>query len=219
MHQGVSGLGFIVQSNVKSPAIVDTRVNKFLLALRQIIVDMADEEYGSHVAAVVTAKTEPDKRLSQEITRAWGEIASRPAKVNFERRHVLATAVQSIPKSELLGFFDTYIVPGASQRASLSVRVVSAKFAEEYAANPSGLEEKGAELIVDPPEGEAPSPSDAGALAADAAVVGEQAVEYTPNVAATIPEKGYAAWKAQMGVHPATRVEDDGLEPRQYKAS
>ena len=52
-------------------AVVDVRINKFLAALRKIIVGMDDEEWASHIAAVVTAKTEPDKRLSQEATRQW----------------------------------------------------------------------------------------------------------------------------------------------------
>ena len=42
-----------------------------------------------------------------------GEICSKPAEVNFERRHILAAAVESLDKKELLGFFDTFVAPGA----------------------------------------------------------------------------------------------------------
>ncbi len=187
-HQGVAGLGFIVQSNVQSPAVVDRRIEGFLTQLRQLVVDMDDEEWSSHIAAVVTAKTEPDKRLSQEIDRAWQEIVSKPANVSFNRRHIHAAAVQTVTKAELISFFDHYIAAGAPQRSKLAIHTVSAKFAAEYERNPEGNEE-----TEDIDDAEAPS------LAGPR---GEVIV---------IPEDGEVAWKAGMEVHPATRDEDDGL--------
>lgn len=190
-HQGVAGLGFIVQSNVKSPSVVDRRIEGFLIKLRQLLVDMDDEEYSSHIAAVVTAKTEPDKRLSQEINRAWQEIVSKPATVNFNRRHIQAAAVQTITKAELISFFDHYIAAGAPQRTKLAIHTVSAKFAAEYESNPEGNEEN-------PGTEEAEAPSLAG-----------------PRSESTvIPE--VIAWKAGMEVHPALRDEDDGLTAVSY---
>ena len=187
-HQGVAGLGFIVQSNVKSPAVVDRRIEGFLIQLRQLVVDMDDEEWASHIAAVVTAKTEPDKRLSQEIDRAWQEIVSKPANVSFNRRHIHAAAVQTITKAELISFFDHYIAAGAPQRAKLAIHTVSAKFATEYESNPEGNEE-----TEETDDAEVPS------LAG-------------PRGAVTvIPEDGEVTWKAGMEVHPAVRDEDDGL--------
>jgi hypothetical protein len=108
--------------------------------------------------------------------------------VNFAKRHVQAAAVQTITKEELLGFFDHYIAAAAPERSKLAVHTVSAKFAEEYAANPTGQE-----------DGEE-----------DAALAG-------PLIEATVvPEDGIAAWKAGMEVHPATRTEDDGLTATTY---
>ena len=96
----MTGLGFIVQSNVVSPAVVDRRVEGFLGKLREILAAMEDEEYASHIEAVVTAKTEPDKRLAQEVNLAWGEIVSKPAAMNFGRRFQHAKAVQTVTKAE-----------------------------------------------------------------------------------------------------------------------
>lgn len=187
-HQGVAGLGFIVQSNVKSPAVVDRRIEGFLQKLRQLVVDMDDEEWASHIAAVVKAKTEPDKRLSQEIDRAWSEIVSKPANVSFNRRHIHARAVQTITKAELITFFDNYIAAGAPQRSKLAIHTVSAKFAAEYESNPEGNEENEGTEDAEP-----------------ASLAGPRG-EVT-----LIPEDGAVAWKASMEVHPAVRDEDDGL--------
>ena len=192
-HQGVAGLGFIVQSNVKSPAVVDRRIEGFLQKLRQIVVDMDDEEWASHIAAVVTAKTEPDKRLSQEIDRAWSEIVSKPANVSFNRRHIHAVAVQTITKAELISFFDHYIAAGAPHRSKLAIHTVSAKFAAEYEKNPSGNEENEGTEDADVPSLAGPR--------------GEVTL---------IPEDGAVAWKASMEVHPAVRDEDDGLTVASY---
>jgi insulysin len=92
----------------RSPAIVDRRVEGFLVALRQIVVDMPDEEFASHIAAVVTAKTEPDKRVGQDLGRAWGEICAKPVTLLFERRFLQAAAVKTLDKKEVLGFFDKW---------------------------------------------------------------------------------------------------------------
>ena len=192
-HQGVAGLGFIVQSNVKSPAVVDRRIEGFLQKLRQLVVDMDDEEWASHIAAVVKAKTEPDKRLSQEIDRAWSEIVSKPANVSFNRRHIHARAVQTITKAELITFFDNYIAAGAPQRSKLAIHTVSAKFAAEYESNPEGNEENEGTQDAEP-----------------ASLAGPRG-EVT-----LIPEDGAVAWKASMEVHPAVRDEDDGLTVASY---
>ena len=183
-HQGVTGLGFIVQSNVVSPAVVDRRVEGFLGKLREILAAMEDEEYTSHIEAVVTAKTEPDKRLAQEVNRAWGEIVSKPAAMNFGRRFQHAKAVQTVTKAELLGFFDRHIAAGAPLRSKLAIHTVSAKFAEDYESNTRG--------------DEAGDDAGLGGLYVEAEAIGAG-------------EADMAAWKAAMPVHPATRAEGDGL--------
>jgi insulysin len=208
-HQGVAGLGFIVQSNVKSPAVVDRRVEGFLVKLRQLLIDMDDEEWESHIAAVVTAKTEPDKRLSQEINRAWEEIVSKQASVNFKRRHVQAAAVQTITKPELISFFDKFIGQAAPQRSKLAIHTVSAKFAEEYERNPEGNEEEEASENAGEAAGEGTEDTEAAGSASESLV--------GPLLEVTrIPEDGVAAWKAGMEVHPATGADDDGLTVPSY---
>ena len=185
----MTGLGFIVQSNVVSPAVVDRRVEGFLGKLREILAAMEDEEYASHIEAVVTAKTEPDKRLAQEVNRAWGEIVSKPAAMNFGRRFQHAKAVQTVTKAELLGFFDRHIAAGAPLRSKLAIHTVSAKFGEDYESNTRG--------------DEAGDDAGLGGLYVEAEAIGAG-------------EADMAAWKAAMPVHPATRTEGDGLEPRTF---
>ena len=167
---------------------------------------MDDKEYTDNIAAVVTAKTEPDKRLAQEVARAWGEICSKPAELKFDRRHVLAAAVETIPKAELLAFMDQFIVAGSPQRAKLAVHVVSAKFAEEYAADPRGSND-GVE------EAEAPAePEPDGKAQEENEDVGEPELS-EPCV---ISAEQRAVWKAMQTVYPAMRVESDGQASHTY---
>lgn len=70
---GVYGISIIVQSE-KHPRYVDERIEAFLQKFHDILVSMKEEEFNTHISAVITKLTEKDKTIIQRSNRYWTEI-------------------------------------------------------------------------------------------------------------------------------------------------
>jgi len=98
-------LSFVVQSNVAPASTLTKAAWKFLEGVRSTYLEPLNEgDIGVYVKGIIDSKTEPDKRLSIEVTRNWAEISS--GRLQFDRLQSEAAAALNLAKSDLLQFWD-----------------------------------------------------------------------------------------------------------------
>ncbi|CAA0837441.1 Zinc-metallopeptidase- peroxisomal [Striga hermonthica] len=118
---GVRGVQFIIQSTVKGPGQIDSRVESFLKMFETKLYGMPSEEFKSNVNALIELKLEKHKNLREESGFYWREISDGTLK--FDRREREVEALRQLSQEELIEFFNEYIKFGAPNKKSLSVRV------------------------------------------------------------------------------------------------
>ena len=67
------GLAFVVQSE-KHPKYVESRINAFLLKMKEELLSMSDEDFLKHKESLVSGWTEKLKNLDEEADRFWSHI-------------------------------------------------------------------------------------------------------------------------------------------------
>ena len=98
-------LSFVVQSNVAPASKLTDAAWKFIQNVRSTYLEPLNEgDIGVYVKGLVDAKTEPDKRLSIEVTRNWSEISS--GRFQFNRLQAEAAAALNLSKEDLLLYWD-----------------------------------------------------------------------------------------------------------------
>ncbi|VVB06044.1 unnamed protein product [Arabis nemorensis] len=130
-YSGVYGLMFIIQSSVKGPGHIDSRVESVLKDLESKLYKISDEEFKSNVTALIDMKLEKHKNLNEESWFYWGEIQSGTFK--FNRVDAEVAALRELKKEELIEFFDEYIKVDAPKKRSMSICVYGSKHMEEMA--------------------------------------------------------------------------------------
>lgn len=81
---GTIGFRVIVQSE-RDPAYVETRIESFLVQLRQTLEDMSEEDYKKHVDARVLSLLEKDKTLASETMKHWNHIEGQGRAYEFDQ--------------------------------------------------------------------------------------------------------------------------------------
>ncbi|XP_020092240.1 insulin-degrading enzyme-like 1, peroxisomal isoform X3 [Ananas comosus] len=127
---GVRGLQIIIQSTVKDPANLDSRVNAFFKMFEAKLYEMTDEDFKSNVNALVDMKLEKYKNLREESAFFWQEISNGTLK--FDRKESEVAALKELRKEELIFFFNNYIKIDAPERKTLSVQVYGGLHLAEY---------------------------------------------------------------------------------------
>jgi insulysin len=123
--EGVEYFRVLIQSKVASPALVDQRVELFLVGFRQLLAQMTAREWAQHVNAVVKALREKPKRESEECMRAWREIANET--YCFDRREQVASRIATLHIADILDFFDRFIGRCGDKRSKMTVGIYGAK--------------------------------------------------------------------------------------------
>ncbi|KAF3517946.1 hypothetical protein DY000_02061593 [Brassica cretica] len=126
---GVYGVQFIIQSSVKGPGHIDSRVESLLKNLESKLYEMSDEEFKRNVTALIDIKLEKHKNLNEESMFYWREIQNGTLK--FNRRDAEVAALRELKKVELIGFFDEYIKVDAPKKKSLSACVYGSQHLKE----------------------------------------------------------------------------------------
>ncbi|WOK97143.1 insulin-degrading enzyme-like 1, peroxisomal isoform X2 [Canna indica] len=127
---GVRGVQVIIQSTVKDPSYLESRVDSFLETFASKIHEMTDDEYKNNVNALTDMKLEKHKNLWEESGFYWREIVDGTFK--FDRIDSEVAALKELKKEELIDFFDTYIKVDAPQRKALSIQVYGGQNSAEY---------------------------------------------------------------------------------------
>ncbi|EOA29315.1 hypothetical protein CARUB_v10025596mg [Capsella rubella] len=130
---GVYGLHFIIQSSVKGPGHIDSRVESLLKDLESKLYNMSNEEFKSNVTTLIDMKLEKHKNLSEESWFYWGEIQDGTLK--FNRKDAEVAALRELKKEELIDFFDEYVKVDAPKKKSLSVCVYGNQHSKEMASD------------------------------------------------------------------------------------
>jgi len=111
VSSGVKGLeetrvfSLIVQSSVATAEALTDAIYKFLEKFRATtLANLTDVEFSLVVKGILDRKTEPDKKLAQEVIRNWNEIVN--GKLQFNRVQTEASALLSLQKEDVLLFWD-----------------------------------------------------------------------------------------------------------------
>ncbi|KAG5399741.1 hypothetical protein IGI04_014348 [Brassica rapa subsp. trilocularis] len=132
-HSGVYGVQFIIQSSVKGPGHIDSRVESLLKDLESKLYNLSDEEFKSNVTALIDMKLEKHKNLNEESSFYWLEIKNGTFK--FNRKDEEVAALRELKKEELIDFFDTYIKVDAPKKKSMSICVYGSQHLKEMASD------------------------------------------------------------------------------------
>ncbi|CAI5492294.1 unnamed protein product [Closterium sp. Naga37s-1] len=120
-ENAVHGITFIIQSNVKSASDLDGRVEAFLQAAESKLAGITEEEFQTHVAALVAKKQERKKNLVEEANVMWKEIDD--AMLAFDRVDQEVAELRLMRPSHVAHFFASVVKRGAPNRRLLSVQV------------------------------------------------------------------------------------------------
>ncbi|KAL4558067.1 hypothetical protein LXL04_036263 [Taraxacum kok-saghyz] len=126
---GIRGVQFVIQSTVKGPKHIESRVQAFLKMFETTLYEMPDDEFKSNVNALIAMKLEKHKNLREESGYFWREIQDGTLK--FDRKDHEVVALKQLSKAELIAFFDEHIKAGAPQKKVLSVQVYSTPHSKE----------------------------------------------------------------------------------------
>ncbi|GJP56248.1 hypothetical protein CLOM_g15325 [Closterium sp. NIES-68] len=120
-ENAVHGITFIIQSNVKSASDLDGRVEAFLQAAESKLATISEEEFQTHVVALVAKKQERKKNLVEEANAMWKEIDD--ATLAFDRVDKEVAELRLLRPSHVAHFFATVVRQGAPSRRLLSIQV------------------------------------------------------------------------------------------------
>ncbi|RVX09645.1 Insulin-degrading enzyme-like 1, peroxisomal [Vitis vinifera] len=140
---GIHGVQFMIQSTVKGPGHIDSRIEEFLKMFEFKLYAMSEDEFKSNVNTLVDMKLEKYKNLWEESGFYWQEIYDGPSSLIGQKLRPFyltlpngdeqVAALKKLTQKELIDFFNEHIKVGAPQKKTLSVRVYGCLHTSEYA--------------------------------------------------------------------------------------
>ncbi|KAK2653140.1 hypothetical protein Ddye_012996 [Dipteronia dyeriana] len=118
---GIRGVQVIIQSSVKGPQHIDTRVQFFLKMFESKLYEMTSDQFKSNVNVLIDMKLEKHKNLREESGFYWQEISDGALK--FDRKEAEVAALRQLIQQDLIDFFNEYIKVDAPHKKTLSIRV------------------------------------------------------------------------------------------------
>lgn len=115
-----TGLRILVQSE-KNPKYVETRIEAFLVHMREVLESMSETEFEQHKRGLAHKWTEKLKNLNEETARFWNQIES--GYLDFTRRQDDATRLPSITKNDVQALFSKNLDPDSESRSKLSIHM------------------------------------------------------------------------------------------------
>jgi len=150
------GLSVIVQSSTTLPSALEERCEAWMITFRKDLEEMSADSIAMEAAGVVARLLERNMRLSDEVSTAWGEIASSRnlgsnyRNPDFQRRQKISefltvsdsddkaidnSKTANELKQEVLAFWDKYFFVDAPERRAISVRVYGHKGKDNFEKN------------------------------------------------------------------------------------
>ncbi|KAF7722305.1 Insulinase (Peptidase M16) [Apophysomyces ossiformis] len=134
-HFGTLGLRFIIQSE-RSTVYLENRIEEFIDTLREVIVNLSEEDYAAQINSLIADKLEKFKNMGQEGLKYWNDIYSGCYEFDAVAKDV--KELRQTRKADLLEFFNTFIHPSSTKFRKLSIHIQSQK-----ASNATTIENNG----------------------------------------------------------------------------
>lgn len=109
LRKGRTSIGFriLVQSE-RSSEYLEYRIDEFLAKFGKYVNhELTDENFAKFKQALIDAKLQKIKHLSEETNRLWGAITDGYYEFNARQKH--ASLVEKITKKEFIEFFNEYV--------------------------------------------------------------------------------------------------------------
>lgn len=107
----------MVQSPKRSCEYIANSINEFLVAIRDKVTSISDEDFETQKSAVMTRLAEKDISLSQENMRHFGEISTHH--YMFDRQNKQIEELKNITKAEFINLFEQTFFSDKSKRVDL----------------------------------------------------------------------------------------------------
>ena len=101
-------LAGVVQSNSKTPEFCAERVRSFIKDSFQLIKNISDDEFKSHVNSRLVLESKKDINLNECFLRNWGEICEDTYK--FDRKEKNCELLNKSTKEEFIKFYEKYFI-------------------------------------------------------------------------------------------------------------
>jgi len=98
-QNNLDGMSFLVQSSVKSPPDLKTRIEAFLAQYETQLKNTTTEEFQQYKDAAVQVLLKPTKNINEETARSWRPIVNR--ELNFDERAQQATQMKTVKLADL----------------------------------------------------------------------------------------------------------------------
>lgn len=123
----VRGIFIIVQSTVADPDELLSRIDKFLLDVREDVLEaMTEEKFQQYVSSLSATKAQPESNLMNQSFKFWNEL--RTGFKQYDRADKEIEVLQSITKEQVVEFFDKHIAQGGSERR----RIISQIYGNQH---------------------------------------------------------------------------------------
>jgi len=110
-----------IQSTVKDPAYLKTRIEAFLSNFRETIVSMSEEEFRTNIQSIITKKEEKPHTMRKLAAKFWDRITNHHADFDRDLKEIQHLKT-GISKEELLQFYDDFLLY-TTAGGNLSVQV------------------------------------------------------------------------------------------------
>ena len=114
---GVQSYRVLVQSSVKSPSHVESRILAFVDTIQQILDEMTEEEFAALITTEIAVQLEKPKTIREELSRHWRQIDDET--YQFKRKENVVAELKKLSKADLVAFYQQYIV-GSGRRVLVS---------------------------------------------------------------------------------------------------
>lgn len=119
---GVIGVCFKIVTNCKSAEEASSRIEKFLLDIREELVQMSDKTFMEHVIGLANDKLQKFNSLEEEADCFWSEIVE--GRYDFEVHRREAEALKTMSKEHLIQSFDKWLSISNADRRKLEVHAI-----------------------------------------------------------------------------------------------
>ena len=106
--EGYFGIANVVQSNSKTPEYCASRVRNFYKGAQELVKNISEEEFKSHLNVQIGEANKKDSNLTQIFMRNWAEISNNTYK--FDRKEKLKENLTKCNREGFIKFFEKYFV-------------------------------------------------------------------------------------------------------------
>ena len=98
----------LVQSATKVPEFCAERIRKFIKESYQIVKEINEEEFKSHVKSRIVLEMKKDNNLNESFLRNWGEINENRYK--FDKKEKSIEILEKCNREEFIKFYEKYLI-------------------------------------------------------------------------------------------------------------